>query len=86
MEVFIPSPLFSYTNSKKKVECEGNSLEKVLLELDKNFKGIRFRIVNEQNEIREHINFFVNGNLVKTIKIPLKSGDKVHIICALSGG
>jgi molybdopterin synthase sulfur carrier subunit len=84
--VRIPSPLHSYSNGRSQVELEADSLAALSLKLDGLFPGIRFRIIDERDRIRRHIQFFVNGELVRDLAHPLSSGDTVHIICALSGG
>jgi molybdopterin converting factor small subunit len=84
--VHIPSPLRSYTNGASKVEAEGTSVDEMLDHLDKQFPGIKFRMIDEQSRMRQHIRIFVNKDTVETVKAPLKSADEVRIICALSGG
>lgn len=86
MLVHIPSPLRSYTNGASKVEAEGTSVDELLDHLDKQFPGIKFRMIDEQSRMRQHIRIFVNKDTVETVKAPLKSADEVRIICALSGG
>ncbi|PZM77889.1 MAG: MoaD/ThiS family protein [Candidatus Melainabacteria bacterium] len=86
MLVHIPSPLRSYTNGASKVEAEGASVDEMLDHLDKQFPGIKFRMIDEQSRMRQHIRIFVNKDTVETVKAPLKSSDEVRIICALSGG
>lgn len=86
MKVYIPSPLRSYTKKANLVEGEGASLKEVLGNLDKNFPGIKFRMIDEQGGIREHIKFFINEDEAKNLELPVSSTDTVHIICALSGG
>lgn len=86
MLVHIPSPLRSYTNGASKVEAEGTSVDEMLDHLDKQFPGIKFRMIDEQSRMRQHIRIFVNKDTVETVKAPLKSSDEVRIICALSGG
>lgn len=86
MLVHIPSPLRSYTNGASKVEAEGTSVDELLDHLDKQFPGIKFRMIDEQSRMRQHIRIFVNKDTVETVKAPLKSSDEVRIICALSGG
>ncbi len=86
MLVHIPSPLRSYTNGASKVEAEGTSVDEMLDHLDKQFPGIKFRMIDEQSRMRQHIRIFVNKDTVETVKAPLKSADEVRIICALSGG
>ena len=86
MIVYIPSPLRSYTKNAEKVQTEGASLNEALHGLDKTYPGIRFRMVNEQDRVREHIKIFVNEELTEDLSLRLSASDRIHIICALSGG
>lgn len=85
MRVQIPSPLLSYTGSTE-VEAEGATLAELLLDLDRRYPGIRFRVVDEQDRMRKHMRFFVNGEQVFSIDRPLAPGDAVVLVQALSGG
>jgi len=84
--VKIASPLRSYTNGASTVVAEGASIAEVLANLEQRFPGMRFRMIDEQNRIRQHIRLFVNTNEVKAFAHPIVNGDTVHLICALSGG
>lgn len=84
--VHVPTPLRSYTERQSVVQVEGTTLAEVLSELDRRYPGLRFRIVNEQNEIREHIKVFVNQQAVPDLSTSLSPGDDVRIITAISGG
>ena len=84
--VHVPTPLRSYTERQSVVQVEGTTLADVLSELDRRYPGLRFRIINEQNEIREHIKVFVNQQAVPDLSISLSPGDDVRIITAISGG
>ena len=84
--VRIPTPLRSYTGDQKVVSADGGTLGEVLLDLDRQFPGIRFRIVDEQDRIRVHVRIFVNRALVRGLAQPIAPGDEVQILCALSGG
>ncbi len=86
MKVFIPPPLRSYTNKTSVVEGEGTTLAELLVDLDRRFPGIRFRIVDEQGQIRQHLHFFVNQSIAPDLGAPLKPQDEVRIITAISGG
>ena len=86
MNVFIPTPLRSYTKDKSKVDAIGETLAALLQNLDKKFPGIRFRMIDEQDQIRTHIKIFINREQAQSISVPLSRGDEVLIICALSGG
>lgn len=86
MLVHIPSPLRSYTKNKSEVESNGSSVNELLTNLDKDYPGIRFRMIDEQDGIREHIKLYVNREQIKSIDVDLKGNEEIHIICALSGG
>jgi molybdopterin converting factor small subunit len=86
VKVLIPTPLFSYTNGKKDVEARGGTLAEVLLDLDRQFPGLRFRIVDEQDRMRPHMRFFVNYEQTFELTHALKPDDTIQIVQALSGG
>jgi MoaD family protein len=85
MKVLIPSALRSYTQGSR-VEAEGATLAALLIDLERRYPGIRFRIIDEQERMRAHIRFFVNGQQVFGLQQPLRDGDEVAIVQALSGG
>ena len=78
--------LHSYTSGARMVEASGATLGEVLEDLDRSFPGIRFRVVDEQGCLRPHVRFFVNGTDAREISTPLREGDRVYIVGALSGG
>lgn len=84
--VKIASPLRSYTNGAASVNAQGASVTEVLADLDRRFTGMRFRMIDEQEQIRRHIRIFVNTREAKQLSEHVGAGDTVHLICALSGG
>jgi molybdopterin converting factor small subunit len=86
MQVLIPTPLRSYTREQRLVEANGATLADVLADLDRQYPGIRFRMINEQDRMRPHIRFFVNREQVFDLARPLAAGDELFIVQALSGG
>jgi molybdopterin converting factor small subunit len=85
MKVLIPSALRSYTESTY-AEADGGTLAAVLDELEQQYPGIRFRMIDEQNRIRAHIRFFVNGTQARELAQELRPSDELVIVQALSGG
>ena len=85
MKVLIPGPLLSYTRARQ-VEAAGATLAELLADLDRQYPGLRFRVIDEQDKIRPHVRFFVNGGLVSDAARPLRPTDAVQIVQALSGG
>ncbi len=85
MRVSIPSPLRSYTQAHE-VEAKGATLAELLLDLEHQYPGIRFRMIDEQGDIREHVRIFVNRERTVGLTEKLEPGDDVQILQALSGG
>jgi molybdopterin synthase sulfur carrier subunit len=85
MRVLIPTPLQSYTG-RAWVQAQGATLGAVLADLDRQFPGIRFRMIDEQDRTRRHMRFFVNGTAVFDLGLPLTATDELCIVQALSGG
>lgn len=85
MKVMIPSALRSYTECSQ-VDAVGSTLAEVLSDLDRQYPGIRFRMIDEQQQVRRHIRIFVNGASVNTLSQSMRPDDEVVIVQALSGG
>ncbi|HKX28343.1 MAG TPA: MoaD/ThiS family protein [Blastocatellia bacterium] len=86
MKVNIPSPLLSYTNQAREVEAAGSTVSELLDDLNRQFPGIRFRMIDEQDAIRPHMRIFVNGEQAPGLETALQPADEIHILQALSGG
>ncbi len=86
MRVRIPSQLRSYTGGKSEVAMAGGSVAEVLENLNASYPGIRFRMIDEQDRIRQHNRIFVNKELVRDLSQALSESDDVQILCAISGG
>ena len=82
----IASPLRSYTNGASSVQANGASVREVLADLDLRFPGMRFRMVDEQDRIRQHVRVFVNTRAATELSAAVRTGDEIHLVCALSGG
>ena len=85
MQVLIPSALRSYTRVSR-VEAAGSTLSEVLADLDRQFPGLRFRMVDEQDRLRPNMRVFVNGLGTFDLALALRPADDVAIVQALSGG
>ncbi len=86
VDVHVPTPLRSYTGKVNVVQAEGDTLGALFVDLDRRYPGLRFRLIDEQDRVREHIKLFVNRSPVEDLAHPLHAGDAVHIITAISGG
>ena len=86
MKVIIPDVLQSYTDRQRIIEAGGRDLDTLFEQMDDRFPGVRFRFINELDELRPHIKVFVNQVLVQDLATPLKPEDEIQIVQALSGG
>ncbi len=85
MRVLIPSPLRSYTGQAW-VNASGATIAAVLADLERQYTGIRFRMIDEQDRMRPNMRFFVNGTATFDMTRPLSTTDELQIVQALSGG
>jgi hypothetical protein len=85
MKVLVPTQLRGYTHGEKEVEAAGATLDAVLRDLDRQFPGIRFRVIDEQDRVRPHILIFVGGERCEDLAAPVREAE-VFIAGALSGG
>lgn len=86
MKVIFSSHFHAYTGTATVVEARGKTLRQLMAHLDRQFPGLCFRIVNEQDDIRPHVNIFINGEMAKSLGAALRQQDEIHILGALSGG
>jgi len=85
MKVRIPTSLLSYTKASQ-VDASGTTLRELLTDLERQFPGIRFRVIDEQDHMRGHMRFFVNNEQTFDLNHPLQPTDEVFLLQALSGG
>ncbi|MBL8510187.1 MAG: MoaD/ThiS family protein [Betaproteobacteria bacterium] len=86
MRVQLPSPLLDYTRGLRNVQATGVTLDAVLNDLDRQYPGIRFRIIDEQGRVRQHIKLFVDQDLCRDLGTAVTDSGELIIIAALSGG
>lgn len=86
MNVRVPTPLHSYTGGASVVEADGGTVGELLDDLDRRYPGLRFRVVDEQGRMREHMKVFVNSESVRDLATRIRVSDDVTLMQALSGG
>jgi len=86
MRVWFSTHLRAYTGGPETEVDDLPTVAAVLDELDRRYPGLKFRIVDEQDQIREHIVIFRNAEQVRQLKEPVGATDRLRIIGALSGG
>jgi sulfur-carrier protein len=85
MKVLIPGALHSYTRASP-VQADGGTLDEMFTDLDRRYPGLRFRVVDEQGQLRPNMRVFVNGLGVRDLAHGLQPHDDVALVLALSGG
>jgi len=93
VRVRVPSPLRSYTGAPEvgvAVPVLAPELPPtvggVLASIDGAYPGLRFRIIDEQGQVRPHIRLFVGNDVTRDLATPIASGQVLMIVAALSGG
>lgn len=84
--VVVPSQLHGYTAGKSEVDASGTTVAEVLADLDRQFPGLRFRVIDEQDRVRRHVILFVAGERTEDLAAIIPPGAELQIVGALSGG
>ena len=87
--VRMPTPLRSLTKGQAEVQVAADNVADLIDDLEKQFPGIKERLVDEGGEVRRFINFYINEEDVRFLqgsKTALKVGDQVSIVPAIAGG
>jgi sulfur-carrier protein len=85
-KVIVPTQLRGYTAGKSEVDASGTTLDDVLRDLDRQFPGFRFRVIDEQDRVRRHVIIFVGQEREENLAAKVPAGADVQIVGALSGG
>ncbi len=88
-KVIFTANLLRYTGGVSETEASGDRVCDLLLDLDRKIPGIRHYLVTDQGVLRQHVNIFVNEELVTDrvgLTDALAPDATVHILQALSGG
>lgn len=85
MRVHVSSVLHAYTGGRSQVEASGATIMDVLRDLDRQFPGLRFRVLDEQDRLRPHMRVFVGVEQEKNLLAPF-GAHEIHLLHALSGG
>jgi sulfur-carrier protein len=87
--VRIPTPLRAVTKGAAEIQAAGDSVAEVIEDLERQFPGMRERLVDETGALRRFINLYVNEEDIRFLqgaKTTLKAGDQVSIVPAIAGG
>lgn len=71
------------------LELPANDVNAVVHAIDETYPGIKDYLIDEQGQLRKHVNIFVDGTLIQdrvTLQDTLTEHSEVYIMQALSGG
>lgn len=89
IKVRVPLSLHKLTGNKTEFECQGDTIEELLTNLNSQYPGIREILYDEEGKIRPSYSLFANGRIVRfseNKKISLKDGDELLIMQLVAGG
>jgi sulfur-carrier protein len=93
MRVHIPSALRKWSSGREVIELKlapGRiPVADVIAALAQEFPGLRDRVLNEQGELRRHVNIFIDGENARSsggLSAPVDAHSEIWIHPALSGG
>jgi sulfur-carrier protein len=87
--VRIPTPLRKLTRNQEEVTAQGRTIGELLVDLEKNYPGIKERICEESGQVRRFVNIFANDEdirFLQNLETPVKESDEISIVPAIAGG
>jgi len=83
--VRLRTPLSELAGGRREIELDGVTVVDVLRALEREHPDVRGWILDEQGNIREHINVFVNKEYGRE-DTAVGEADRLHVLPAISGG
>lgn len=78
-----------YFPTLRDTPATGTTLAEVLGEMEASYPGVRGYILDEQGNLRKHVNIFIDGTMIndrRTLSDPFDENSEIYIMQALSGG
>lgn len=75
--------------SLSETRVAAGDLPQLLMELEAKYPGLRNYIVDDQGVLRQHVNIFIDGDLIEDrekLSDRLAENSEIYIMQALSGG
>ena len=87
--VRIPTPLRRLTGGQDRASVEGDTLSAVVASLEEQFPGIKARLCDDEGNLRNFVNVYVNGEDVRFLDgldTATSAGDEISVVPAVAGG
>ena len=90
----MPTVKFTYALKRffpglRQTPATGTSLSDIIEEMEKQYPGIRGYVLDDQGQLRKHVNIFIDGNMIRDktkLSDPFTENSEIYIMQALSGG
>jgi len=89
ISVRIPTPLRRLTDGQDKVTVNSTNIKNMMDDLEANFPGMKKRLCDDEGNLRNFVNVYVNGEDIRFlngIETSLKNGDEISLVPAVAGG
>lgn len=86
--VTVPTLLRTFTQDKKRVEVQGQTVLEVIEDMEKQYPGIKERLIGD-GQVHRFVNIYVNQDDIRfadNLATALKAGDTLTILPAVAGG
>jgi molybdopterin converting factor small subunit len=83
--VKLRAPLSELAGGRRELQLDGATVAEVLRALERAHPDVKGWILDEQGNIREHINVFVNKEYGRE-DTSVGEDDRLHVLPAISGG
>ena len=87
--VRVPSALRKLTGGQSELTAEGTTVRELLDDLGRENPGLLERIMEDDGDIRQFLNVFVNGSDIRyedDLDTKVSAGDEVSIVPSIAGG
>jgi molybdopterin synthase sulfur carrier subunit len=84
-----PTPLRALTKGNAEIQAKGDDIDSLVSDLERQYPGLKDRLLDESGELRRFINIYVNQEDIRFLQAKnttLKDGDEVSIVPAIAGG
>jgi molybdopterin converting factor small subunit len=89
IEVILPGLLADSVGGQRRFLLEADTLGEAMRKLSSNFPNLRAHLYADAGQIRKHVLIYYNDQSIawlQSLDVPLKEGDRLSVIQAVSGG
>lgn len=89
VEIQLSSLLREYVEGASSIRSQGETVRDLINNLDNQFPGFKWRIVNQYGMLHDYIIIYLNDENIHSLEeleTPLKNGDVIKILVLIPGG